>query len=194
MATVSVARVTKTKSLVHLSLCYPLACRQLLSTTACCALKQLPPRIKINEGDLIENFIKGGGSGGQKINKTNSLVQLIHKPTDIHIRCQATRSRSQNRTIGRRMLAERIEELERGDESRTSIKADKAKKKKASSMKKKRRKYQECGKDERSEIRNETNNAAGIEQAENSADDTSARKSIDDSSNAGTRQDLQDAG
>lgn len=120
------------------------ACLMRLST-------QLPPRMKINEDDIIEKFIKGGGSGGQKINKTNSLVQLIHKPTDIHIRCQATRSRSQNRTIGRRMLAERIEELEKGTDSRLAIKIDKLKKRKASSMKKKRRKYRESDQARKSE-------------------------------------------
>lgn len=119
------------------------------STVSSLRGKPLPPRTKINEEDIIENFIKGGGAGGQKINKTNSLVQLIHRPTNIHIRCQATRSRSQNRTIGRRILAERIEELEKGDQSRTSIKEEKVRKKKASSIKKSRRKYKELGKDSR---------------------------------------------
>eukprot|EP00920_Eleutheroschizon_duboscqi_P036359 GHVT01087730.1.p1 GENE.GHVT01087730.1~~GHVT01087730.1.p1 ORF type:complete len:341 (-),score=7.00 GHVT01087730.1:854-1876(-) len=46
---------------------------------------------KINEADLDERFIKGSGKGGQKINKTSSMVQLIHHPTGIVVRCQATR-------------------------------------------------------------------------------------------------------
>ncbi|KAI9672048.1 MAG: hypothetical protein M1831_001861 [Alyxoria varia] len=115
------------------------------ATTSPIHSRPLPPRSKINEEDITENFIKGGGKGGQKINKTNSLVQLIHHPTNISIRCQETRSRAQNRTIARRILAERIEELEKGDESRTVLKAEKAKKKKANMMKKKRRKYQNLG-------------------------------------------------
>ncbi|KAL9087828.1 MAG: hypothetical protein Q9159_003425 [Coniocarpon cinnabarinum] len=89
----------------------------------------------------MKNFIKGGGSGGQKINKTSSQVQLIHHPTGIHIKCQATRSRSQNRTVARRRLAERIEELQLGDQSRNAIKAEREKKKKANSVKKSKRKY-----------------------------------------------------
>ena len=112
-----------------------------LHTSQSLQAKPLPPRIQINEKDVTENFIKGGGSGGQKINKTSSKVQLIHHPTGIEVECQATRSRSQNRTLARRILAERIEEQEKGDESRTAIKAKKKQAQKASSMKKKRRKY-----------------------------------------------------
>ena len=74
-------------------------------------------------------------------NKTNSAVQIIHKPTGIVVKCQATRSRSQNAKTARSLLADRVEELEKGDQSRTALKAAAAKKKKASSLKKTRRKY-----------------------------------------------------
>lgn len=74
-------------------------------------------------------------------NKTNSAVQLIHKPTNTVVKSQATRSRSQNQKIARRLLAEKIELLEKGDKSRVSIKAEASKKKKASKAKKSRRKY-----------------------------------------------------
>ena len=117
-----------------------LSTRRVHTTTPHLA-KPLPPRPKINESDITENFIKGGGSGGQKINKTSSQVQLIHHPTGIHIKCQATRSRAQNRTIARRILAERVEELGKGEQSRSAIKAAAVQKRKKSAMKKKRRKY-----------------------------------------------------
>lgn len=102
---------------------------------------RLPPRIKIDENEIQENFIKGGGSGGQKINKTNSQVQLIHHPTGITIKCQETRSRSQNRTIARRILAERLEDLQMGDQSRSALKQQKLIRKKANAKKKTKRKY-----------------------------------------------------
>ena len=76
-------------------------------------------------------------------NKTNSAVQLSHKPTGIVVKSQATRSRSQNEKIARQLLAERVEHLQKGDQSRTSIKADRARKKKASKVKKSRRKYRD---------------------------------------------------
>ncbi|KAA8643279.1 peptide chain release factor family protein [Aspergillus tanneri] len=105
--------------------------------------KSLPSRIKIEHADLTVSYVKGTGPGGQKINKTNSAAQLIHKPSGLVVKSQATRSRSQNEKIARHILADRIEQLQKGDQSRLAIKADKARKKKASKMKKSRRKYRE---------------------------------------------------
>ncbi|MCJ1276933.1 hypothetical protein MMC21_004741 [Puttea exsequens] len=105
------------------------------------AAAQLPPRPKIKEEDIVENFLKGSGPGGQKINKTNSAVQLKHTPTGTVVKSQATRSRSQNRKIARRVLAEKLEEVEKGSESRTALKAATASKKKAAKTKKAKKKY-----------------------------------------------------
>ena len=54
-------------------------------------------KLQIVEHELEENFIRGSGSGGQKINKTSSCVQLSHAPSGIEIRCQKTRSQADNR-------------------------------------------------------------------------------------------------
>ncbi|GLA67485.1 hypothetical protein AtubIFM56815_010916 [Aspergillus tubingensis] len=105
--------------------------------------KALPPRLKIKDADVTISYLKGTGPGGQKINKTNSAVQIIHKPTGVVVKSQATRSRSQNEKIARQLLADKVEELLNGDQSRAAIKADRARKKKASKMKKSRRKYRE---------------------------------------------------
>ncbi|KAI9793354.1 MAG: hypothetical protein M1816_000246 [Peltula sp. TS41687] len=104
-------------------------------------VKQMPPRPTIDEGDISEAFVKGSGPGGQKINKTCSAVQLIHAPTGMVIKSQATRSRTQNRKIARRILAEKLEEQEKGTESRLAVKAEVKRKRKASAGKKARRKY-----------------------------------------------------
>lgn len=76
-----------------------------------------------------------------KQNKTNSAVQLKHVPTGIVIKSQATRSREQNRKIARRLLAEKLEEMEKGDESRAAKLRERDQKKKASKSKKAKRKY-----------------------------------------------------
>jgi protein subunit release factor B len=68
-------------------------------------------RLKIQDSDLIEKFILGSGSGGQKINKTSSCVYLKHIPTGIEIKCQRSRSRELNRTYAKRELCDRLEEL-----------------------------------------------------------------------------------
>lgn len=67
--------------------------------------------------DVDEHFIRGGGHGGQKINKTASLVQLIHRPTNIEVRCQDHREQSKNRLSAWKLLILKIEELVKGKES-----------------------------------------------------------------------------
>ena len=58
------------------------------------------------------------------------------------IKSQDTRSRSQNRKIARRLLADKIEAAEKGPESRLALKAEIERKKKANKKKKAKRKYQ----------------------------------------------------
>ncbi|KAK8100925.1 uncharacterized protein PG998_007670 [Apiospora kogelbergensis] len=118
--------------------------RALLSTTPSLQKKtpQYPPKpCPPPAEDIDESFLKGSGPGGQKINKTNSAVQLKHLPTGIVIKCQATRSRTQNRLIARQLLAERLDDLTKGDQSRSAIVGEAKRKKRASSAKKSRRKY-----------------------------------------------------
>ncbi|KAI0459876.1 RF-1 domain-containing protein [Xylaria acuta] len=104
--------------------------------------KNLPPRPKPPpEEEMEESFLKGSGPGGQKINKTNSAVQLKHLPTGLVVKCQATRSRSQNRNIARQLLADKLDDMARGNESRSSVVGEVKRKKRASSAKKSRRKY-----------------------------------------------------
>lgn len=74
-------------------------------------------------------------------NKSTSAVQLKHLPSGIVLKSQATRSRSQNRKIARRLLAEKVEAAENGPESRMALKVEIKRKKKASKTKKARRKY-----------------------------------------------------
>lgn len=64
------------------------------------------------EEDLEETFILGGGPGGQKTNKTSSVVRLSHAKSGLAVKCGETRSREDNRWLARRMLAEAILERE----------------------------------------------------------------------------------
>ncbi|KAI9049484.1 hypothetical protein LZ554_006515 [Drepanopeziza brunnea f. sp. 'monogermtubi'] len=95
----------------------------------------------VDESEFTEAFLKGSGPGGQKINKTSSAVQLKHLPTGLVLKVQATRSRTQNRKIAREKLAERVEELEKGKQSRVAIVRETKQKRKSSAVKKSRRKY-----------------------------------------------------
>jgi len=66
-------------------------------------------KLGVREEDIVEQFIKGSGPGGQKVNKTSSCVHIIHRPSGIEIKCQRGRSQSLNRFLARRELCDRIE-------------------------------------------------------------------------------------
>lgn len=74
------------------------------------ALHARMQKLGIREEELIEKFILGSGSGGQKINKTSSCVYLKHLPSGIEIKCQKERSREMNRYYARKELCDRLEE------------------------------------------------------------------------------------
>lgn len=81
-------------------------------------LRQQMVRLGIAESDLQEWFIRGGGPGGQKINKTSSTVCLRHKPSGLEVRCAQERSQSLNRFLARRELCEKIAEKIHGEKSK----------------------------------------------------------------------------
>ena len=68
----------------------------------------------IREEDLEESFILGGGPGGQKTNKTSSVVRLRHIPSGVQVRVGRERSRELNRWLARRALAELLLAREQG--------------------------------------------------------------------------------
>lgn len=72
-------------------------------------LEKRMSKLHLHESDLVEKFILGSGSGGQKINKTSSCVYLKHLPTGIEVKCQKSRSREQNRTLALEELCTRLE-------------------------------------------------------------------------------------
>lgn len=107
---------------------------------------KMPPRPKwlIVEDEIEEKFLKGGkGPGGQKINKSNSKVQLTHKPTGIVVQCQYSRSQEQNRKRAREILALKIEERLHPDTCRNAVIKDRMSKVKEYKLKKTSKKYRE---------------------------------------------------
>lgn len=77
-------------------------------------LEQKMKKLGIFEKDIAEQFIRSGGHGGQKLNKTSSCVYLKHIPTGIEVKCQQERTQSQNRFIAKRILTEKIETIVMG--------------------------------------------------------------------------------
>jgi protein subunit release factor B len=95
------------------------------------------------ETDLLETFKKGGGPGGQKINKTCSAVQLLHIPTGIRVETQRFRGLAENRKEARKLLLERLDQVENGSLSRKAKEIQKVQKRKQKQAYRSKKKYHE---------------------------------------------------
>jgi protein subunit release factor B len=74
------------------------------------ALKARISRLGVDMAAVEEEFLKGGGPGGQKVNKTASAVRLRYPPLGIAVKWSRERSRALNRFLALRELADEIEE------------------------------------------------------------------------------------
>jgi protein subunit release factor B len=68
----------------------------------------------VRDADIEETFVRSGGHGGQNVNKTSTCVMLLHRPSGLQVKCQATRQQGLNRFIARRLLLDKIEERQKG--------------------------------------------------------------------------------
>lgn len=82
-------------------------------------------RLELHERDVQEDFMRGSGPGGQKVNKTSSCVFLRHIPSGITVKCQESRSQHRNRVIARRILQDKLEAVVLGEASRMAQEAAK---------------------------------------------------------------------
>ena len=94
------------------------------------SLRKRLEELGLREEDFEEKFVRGSGSGGQKVNKTASAVQLKHEPSGLEVKSQKSRSQANNRFFARRELADRYESEVLGKKTRKDKAADKARKQK----------------------------------------------------------------
>ena len=82
--------------------------------------------LKVDLADIDEKFVKGGGRGGQKTNKSSNAVQLTHRPTGIVVKYREFRGLAMNRVLALRELLEKL-----NPDSKKQSKIDKIRKQKS---------------------------------------------------------------
>ncbi|MEK7593682.1 MAG: PCRF domain-containing protein [Patescibacteria group bacterium] len=90
------------------------------TSTASVAVLPLYARVKIeiNPADIEMEFSRSGGAGGQNVNKVETAVRLIHKPTGLAVRAQNERSQQKNRDEAMMILSAKISQLREEEEAK----------------------------------------------------------------------------
>ncbi len=76
------------------------------------------PTISIEPSDIDMEFSRSGGAGGQNVNKVETAVRLVHRPTGVEVRSQSERSQLKNREKAMSILVAKLEALHEEEQAK----------------------------------------------------------------------------
>jgi peptide chain release factor 1 len=90
------------------------------TSTASVAILPIRKKVtfEINPTDLEMEYSRSGGAGGQNVNKVETAVRLIHKPTGIDVRCTSERTQLANRERALQILQAKLQQLKEEEEAK----------------------------------------------------------------------------